>query len=309
MIGAIWAALGVLVLFVALPAAAVTTYLFSRKNFPDFDQNPERLKGSTYEAWAEEILRDMAWMREQTFEPVHLTAYDGTPLLGEWRNAGSAKTVILSHGYRTTPLNNFSTIGREFIRRGWNVLMIWQRGQGKSGGRVTAFGLRERYDLLEWVDWVQKKAGGEIVLYGISMGGAAVGYASDAQMPECVKGMVLDCAYCRPYDQMLSMAQSGMKASMLLLPLINAYARWLLKVDMTKDIRDSLRQTRIPALFLSGMKDDTVRPEAVRAGYEACASRKELLLVPGATHTLAFLEGGAELQAKVFEFLNEGMTR
>ena len=304
MIEALLIILGILLVFAVGPSIAVTWYLFSRKNYNHFVVHPEKLDDPAYAQWKTAILENMEWMLKQPAEEIEIFSEEGYPLKAEWVDNNSKKTAILIHGYRTTPYNNFSSIARVFLERGWNVLMVWQRAHGKSGGKATTFGLRESRDPEKWVEWVDKNIGGSIALYGISMGAASLAFASDQEFSPSVRSMVIDCAYCRPYDQMLGMCSGTYSALKFMLVMIRAFAWWFLRVDMTADIRIPLGKTSIPAFFLCGEEDKTVSPEYARSAYEACASEKEICIVPEATHTLSFLAGGEELQDRIFAFLD-----
>ncbi len=296
--------IGIYLVFAVGPAIAVTWYLFSRKNYHNFVKKPEALNDPAYVKWKTPILENMEWMLEQPCAEVQVLSDEGFPLKAEWYDNGAQKTVIMIHGYRTTPYNNFSSIARVFLQRGWNVLLVWQRAHGKSGGRATTFGLRESRDPHRWVKWVEENVGGSIALYGISMGAASVAYASDSLLSESVSSLVIDCPYCRPFDQMLGMCKGKYSALKFLLYMIRALAKWVLKVDMMADIRESLRNTAIPAFFITGGMDATVPAEDVRMAHEACASEKELIIVSDATHTLSFLAGGTDVQERMFTFLD-----
>jgi len=304
MIKIILIVLGVICFFTVCPMVAVSCYLFSRKNYHNFVAHPERLDHPAYAQWKKPILENMEWMLKQPAEEVRILSEEGFPLAAEWYHNNSKKTVILVHGYKTTPFNNFSSIARIFLEHGWNVLMVWQRAHGKSGGHATTFGLKERRDPQKWAEWVDQNVGGSIAIYGVSMGAASLAYASDRVFPESVRSFVIDCPYCRPYDQMLDMCRDSFPPLKYLLFLICGFAKILLGVNMKDDIRDALKNTSVPSVFISGEQDQTVPLKTVRAAYEACAAEKELIIVPEATHTLSFLAGGESAQNKVFAFLD-----
>lgn len=302
------AILGVFICFVAAPSAIVCYCLTKRKDPTDFDRDPAKLDDPCYAPWRKDYLDAFAWMRKQPFQEVETTAFDGATLKADWLPLGFDRTVIMVHGYRTTPLNNYAAIGRSFAQEGWNLLIVWQRAHGKSGGKTTTFGLQEQKDALTWARWAQEHIGTPFVMYGISMGAASLGYASSQAFPPAARALVLDCAYCRPYNQMLLTCKTGMKFKSILLPFCLWLFKWVLKTDMKADIRTDLKKATLPVLFISGQADETVEFREMQDAYEACTSEKELLPVPKATHTTAFMEGGKEVQEKVFAFLTKQMT-
>ena len=54
------------------------------------------------------------------------------------------------------------------------------------------------------------------------------------------------------------------------------------------DCRTALAATRLPVLFIHGDADDFVPCEMGRENYAACAGKKQLLIVPGAPHAMAY---------------------
>ena len=111
--------------------------------------------------------------------------------------------VIFFHGYCATPQINFCVQAKDLYRRGYDVLLVYQRGHGKSGGAHTTMGLNERYDVKPWVEWAKSRPGEpRIVLYGTSMGASTVAYSSVLlEETSGVKGMVLDSIYLTPHQQ------------------------------------------------------------------------------------------------------------
>ena len=53
-----------------------------------------------------------------------------------------------------------------------SVLYAEQRGQNNSGGDYMGYGLTERYDVLNWINWVTERCGSKLPIYlaGVSMG-------------------------------------------------------------------------------------------------------------------------------------------
>lgn len=89
--------------------------------------------------------------------------------------------------------------GREalaFYQAGFNLLLPDARGHGKSQGTYVGMGWHDRLDIKEWICWlVRQYPDSEIVLYGVSMGAAAVMMAAGEKLPSNVKAAVEDCGY------------------------------------------------------------------------------------------------------------------
>lgn len=305
--GLIWIPLLIVaaaVIFFILPALVCVVYLSRHQTPADFDQNPAIMDHTPYEAWKDVILEKIGQFRRIPCEEVRLEAKDGTPLYAQWYPRGQ-RTAILLHGYRSTPMNNFFEIGRAFLEEGWSVLMPSMRGHGKSGGRTT-LGLREADDLCAWVNWADGQPGcTDIILYGMSMGGAAVTFASDRAWPDKVRVLVADSAYSSAQRQIRSLREFRWAPKWALIPLMRAFFLRLLRIDIADDSLDALARATRPMVFIEGSKDVTVAPETVETSYRACRAPKLLLKAEGAPHTLSFLVGGTGLKQSLFSFINK----
>ena len=158
-------------------------------------------KGKQYEPHLPEIARLLQTLIDRPCEFVSVTSYDGLTLWGRYYHlADGAPLDIAFHGYRSAGLTDFCG-GAEISREmGHNLLLIDQRAHGKSQGSTITFGIKERYDVLTWVDYALERFGKDtkILLYGISMGASTVLMASELPLPENVKGIVADCPYSSP---------------------------------------------------------------------------------------------------------------
>ena len=289
-----------LLLFWIAPGILSTVLIFCGR------QRPEVAMGKTYFLpFREEMDGCIAYLERLSPARVGVTAGDGVALSALWFDRGGDKTVLMAHGYKASALSNFCISGKVFWERGYNLLLIDQRAHGRSGGRCSTFGLHEQYDLLRWIDWIrQNTSTRHLAVYGVSMGCAAMAYASDKVSPERVQAMILDCGFTSPRDELVRVGREKHVPWQIMLPVIRACFRLFIGGDIYQPVSDSLRKTRIPAFFLHGGNDNTVTPEHCRENYAACASEKALELVPGAEHTMAFAAGGAPTRERLFAFLN-----
>ena len=113
-----------------------------------------------------------------------------------------APLEILFHGYHGAAERDFC--GGFWLAReaGHNVILVDERGHGKSEGRVLSFGIKEQYDCLEWTKYATERFGEDtkIVLGGISMGASIVLLAAGLDLPNTVKGILADCGYTSPKE-------------------------------------------------------------------------------------------------------------
>ena len=293
-------------LFIAFffaPAAVVVWILCRHRNPLDFDMPDAPVDPETYEEFRDAMLEDIRWMREQAHEEVWIRGPDGTKLCGEWY-PGGRRAVILAHGYKSTPLNNFSGIGRWLLENGWSLLMIIERGHGRSGGMCT-FGLREADDLRAWTEWTVRRGDiDDIVLYGTSMGGAAVSMASPGPWPDTVRALISDCGYVDINGQMQETMQRMAFNRQLITPFVIFWMRIGFRHRLRGYGTEQLRKAALPMLFIGGGRDSVVGADTVRRAYEAYGAEKQLLIVDNATHTTAYFADGPAVRKAVGKLIS-----
>lgn len=237
-----------------------------------------------------EAARDAAWMAGQSYETVSISSEDGLKLVAYYMPAegGSAKTVILAHGYegRGLDMAGFAEFYRE--RLGYNVLMPDARGHGASEGEYVGFGWPDRLDCLLWIGWVISRVGEDsrIALHGVSMGAATVLMASGEDMPRNVACIIEDSGY-TSLDEELKYQLERMN-SLGGDPSIPELSK-LVEKNAGYCIADAsaikqVAKSRTPTLFIHGDADSFVPAEMARQLYDACAASKELLIVRRAGH-------------------------
>ena len=237
---------------------------------------------------------DRLWWRAQTFEPLTIQSADGLVLKGYYLPAptASSRTVILFHGYRSTAKMMAGFARFYHAELGCNILVPDARGHGESQGSVIGMGWADRPDVLGWVREAEKQAGADaqIVLAGISMGGAAVMMAAGEALPGSVRCVIEDCGYDSVYNEFKYQLKRmyGLPA----FPLLPA-ASLICKIRAGFFFGEAscilqLKKAQVPVLFIHGAEDDFVPPDMMRSCYEACVSPKQFWLVPNAGHGLAF---------------------
>ena len=255
------------------------------------------------------IAASKRWLKDQNAQDVYTTAADGVKLHALWIPVENSKgTVLMAHGYRSTMLLDFHLGFELFHQLGMNILVPEQRTHGESGGRFITFGVKESKDMQRWIDFHNEKLSAvPMVLYGMSMGASTMLYLADRILPDNVKGIIADCGFTSP-KEIISRVYKGA----LHLPaepsvsIAGALARIFAGFGFSQcDTRKSLRNSRLPVLMIHGQADSFVPCEMSEQGYQACTSKKKLLLVPNAEHGVSFLADGFRYTAAVIDFLKE----
>lgn len=224
---------------------------------------------------------------------VEMTARDGERLAGHWLPCGDPKRIVLAmHGWRSCWYSDFGMISDFFRENGCSVLYAEQRGQGGSGGEYMGLGALERYDCLDWIEWINANVNPGLPVYlgGVSMGATTVLMAAGLGLPENVHGIVADCGFTSPHEIGRHIVKNNLHMSFGLRGNVaDALCRKKNRVG-TKGCSavDALKENRVPVLFIHGADDRFVPVTMTYDNYRACKGPKELLIVPGADHGMSY---------------------
>lgn len=228
-------------------------------------------------------------------DTVEITAWDGIKLVGHWRLCKNPKRIIIAmHGWRSSWAKDFGLIADFFHNNDCHVLYAEQRGQNNSGGEYMGFGLTERYDCLEWVNWVGTQEYGDLPVYlcGVSMGASTVLMASGFELPSNVHGIIDDCGYTSPHAIWKHVVENNLRLyyDNMMSSIADVMCREKIQVG-SKDYscQDALTKCKVPVLFIHGTDDDFVPVEMTYENYKACVSQKRLLIIPGAGHGMSYV--------------------
>lgn len=238
--------------------------------------------------------QDLAWYQTQKPLAWQIESLDKTPLAASFLPTPMARrgTVILCHGWRSSGATDFCWILQDYLARGFDLLILDQRGHGRSGGRWLGFGVLESADLQCWAEEVCRRQGADlpILLHGMSMGAASVQFALDLPLPDAVAGAVADCGFSSPHAELAHVLRDLHLPTWPLLPLLDLYARLFAGYGLRdRNSTDIMQRNRRPVVWLHGQRDKLVPCHMSHAAYDAASCRKWLVTVPGAGHELATL--------------------
>lgn len=265
------------------------TFYSRRKEMPDVgdalgQDQQEGLKSIIYEHIDEYLA--------MPYEPISVTSHDGLTLRGKFhKNEGSKKAVIIFHGYKSNIPKDASIITKHCYDKGFNVIAVNQRGHSESDGHTITFGTKERLDCKAWVDRVTEilGEGTQIILFGISMGGATVMMASALEMP-AVKGIISDCGFSSPREMLRTVLDSQGAPTDKVYPLLRLSGRIFAGFDPDKvSAIDELRKSTLPITIIHSDGDKFVPCEMAKRCFEASGSaNKQLIIIKDAGHALSY---------------------
>ena len=303
--------------FLALPAALLAGgywgFQHACKRPPEPDWTSEAaLKQTRYAEFAASIPRALQWLQDHGAQGVRTTSFDGLLLRGKWVPAKNPRaTIILFHGYHTHYIHDFAEIFSLYHSIGLNLLLVRQRAHGESGGKYITFGVRERRDVLSWVEFHNKTHGMDnVFLGGMSMGASTVLFAAGEDLPPNVRGITADCGFSSPAEILEHIIRRNYHLPpKLVLPLMEVWARTLGGFSLYEcDSRKTLARTKVPVILIHGTADTIVPCSMSQAGYDACSSQREIHLIEGAGHGRGYLFEPERLTNALIDFFNRNIS-
>jgi len=238
------------------------------------------------------------------YETFQARSASGVSLAG-WviRPPNPRGTVMLFHGYassRSSLLNE----AREFYGLGYVAVLVDFRGCGGSDGNQTSLGYYEAEDVATTVDYVRDRGlPGPVVLYGQSMGGAAVLRSISADQVR-VDAVILESAFGRMRDAVCNrFAMMGVPS----FPSADLLVFWgSVQVGFSGFKHNPCEYARdcdCAALVLHGADDLHATVQEADAIYQNLRGKKELVVFADAGHAPLLAAPSSPWKAVIGEFL------
>ncbi len=206
----------------------------------------------------------------------------GIRLEGYYYQSGSqpsGKIAFIIHGYRSEHLETAGMYYEYYFSRGIDVFCCDHGAAGESGGSVIGYDVFESRDCLDWLEFLYEQFGREIqvLLHGFSMGGATVLSMSD-RVGDQVKCIVSDSGYTSAAE--ILSGRVGALATVM--SGINRVVAGYTLADT--DVREHVKHSRVPILFVHGRQDKTVPFSMGEELYALCPGEKDCLWIDNARH-------------------------
>jgi len=245
-----------------------------------------------------------------TQEEFDVRASDGIMLRG-WKVRPATQNrdwVLLFHGIVDNRAE-MASYADFLLSAGYGVVMMDAREQGASDGTLATFGWKERWDTKGVIDalYAAEKPRNVFEL-GESMG-AAIALQSAAVDPR-IRAVVAEASFSSLLN--VSYDYAGLSVSPFLgetlfrpatyFALRSAEKEGGFYVDDVSPER-AVAQRPFPVLLICGTRDRTIPCRHSEEIYRAAVGPKQLWVVPGAGHTMAFGTAPAEFRQHVLAFL------
>lgn len=246
-----------------------------------------------YNLYKEVILDNIKEVSKMKYEELHIVSFDKLNLYAKYYEFDKDSPIeIMFPGYRGNAQRDLSTGVKRAFKCGRSVVLVDQRASGKSEGHTISFGVNERIDCLYWARYVSEKFGKnrKIFIGGVSMGAATVLMASDLDLPSNVVGVLADCSYNMPKDIINKVVKDMKLPPKLIYPFIKLGAKLYgnFNLEGSSPI-ESVKNAKIPIIFIHGANDDYVPFYMSDKLYNACASKKHLVKIEEALHGTSYL--------------------
>ena len=293
-----WMIIVIIILFSLIVLTLLTTYIcyrmaFYSKNKPHKKEEINLPDNEIFKHFKPLILSDIFAARAMEYQEFYVKSFDGLTLYGKYYESfKDAPIELMFHGYRGDGERDLSTGIRRAKECGRNVLIVDQRGHGKSEGHTISFGINERLDCLVWINKVIEVFGQDIkiILTGISMGAATVMMASNLDLPSNVVGILADCGYDSPKNIIIKYINDLHLPAKIFYPFVKLGALIFghFNIEKASPI-ESVKEAKVPIIFIHGEKDTFVPCSMSEKLYKECISRKQLTIIKNAEHGISYL--------------------
>lgn len=296
----------------AATEAGIATYFFNRTMLRQNATTERTMKmaGTNWDTYMPMLEECKDWMMQQEMADVWTQSNDGIKLHGTFfPNRKSKKIVLCFHGYTGQGMSDFIGLSNYYLKKGYQMILTDARAHGKSEGTYIGFGCLDRNDVMSWIQYAIEQHGKdcEIWLHGISMGAATVLMSGSLELPDCVKGIISDCAFTSAWDVFEHVLKSMYHLPAFpILHLSDIMAKYRAGYSLKEcNAAEEVKRARLPILFIHGNADSFVPCSMCYEIYRNCIAPKDLLIVDGAGHAEAFYRSREEYEMKLTEFLNK----
>ena len=291
-------------MFEKIKAYIIFESLFKRPNI----MNAYKMV-SPEDSWYDTITtvhNSLAQIQKLPREDWEITSHEGLNMKAVFYPGTTNKTMIWIHGYTSHAERESAFPGLFYHSMGYNVLIPYLRAHGPSEGKHISFGPMECLDIKRWIDQVNQRVPGSILIHGLSMGG---GIALDLATMELenVKCILADAPSYSIPEFFSGVAHSVSKKNWekLLAYLYRRY-RSVFSVDAADyDRRETIRAGKYPLMLTAGSLEE--QEKVLSLIKERNPQPTTLLILPGCNHGNGMYKQTAMYQNAIREFLDKYM--
>lgn len=220
------------------------------------------------------------------------------------------KTVVLVHWHETNRLAMYP-LTELFFKDGYNVVLYDQRAHGGNTAKTVTFGLYEKDDLEDVINYIENQASEdiEIGLLGQSMGASTVGYYLGTQHSrEHVKFAIMESPFSSMYQEIKWNIESIIRNKFISSSLtrLGSRANELIYGFRFEDVSilESMKNNSIPTLIMHSKSDSVC---AFSMGEELFAmiphTNKKFIIFDNTQHIQAFFQEREKYVSELTSFI------
>lgn len=192
-------------------------------------------------------------------------------------------TVFLGHGYNGSK-SGMLPKAEVFLDNGYNVFIIDFMGSGESEGNTTTIGWDEAKNVKSSYEYLIERGDKNIILFGTSMGAAAIMKAIHDYQEIKPMAVILEC----PYGTMLKTIEARFKIMNLPQFIAYPFAFWGGTINgfnaFALEPEEYAKDITCPTLLIYGQNDNKVTIEETQIIYNNFAGKKIMKVYPSSGH-------------------------
>jgi pimeloyl-ACP methyl ester carboxylesterase len=201
------------------------------------------------------------------------------------QQAPSKGTILLFPGNLGTKGSQLVSPAQSFSALGYDTLLVDFRGVGGSSGNMVTFGMREAEDVATAVSYArQLKPESAIILYGVSMGSAAILRAISVEKVK-PNGVILELPFARLVDAVRSRLQDKKIPPFPTAELLVFWGGLQHGFNgLSHNPANYAKAVQCPALVLHGERDKWTSVTEIEKVFQNLQGAKKLVISPQAGH-------------------------
>jgi uncharacterized protein len=221
------------------------------------------------------------------------------------RNSNHRGLVILFHGYAASKSDLLAPAAL-FHEMGFDLLLIDFRGSGGSTGQETSIGFNESRDVAQALSFANSQwPGSRIILYGVSMGSAAILRAI------AVEGVKADAVIIEsPFDSLLNTVRNRFRImSVPAFPAAELLVFWGGVQQGFNGFQHNpvkyAQSVGCPVLLMQGERDTRATTDQARSVFTQLSGEKRFVIFPDVGHEMLSVAQPEKWREEVSKFLIE----
>ena len=243
---------------------------------------------------------------------VKAKAEDGNEVPGTFFDGEGDKLVILVHGaggdrYSIYPL------AEQYIKDGYDVIAIDQRGCGTNPDDKVTFGIKESLDVKAMVNYARTELNArKVIVHGQSMGAQTVAVYASNVVPGAVDAA--DAVICDSpvpgMELMLNLSFGDGNEKSLFANYLTGTSKIFMKLTTGMDYAEAdtievVKKDKIPTMIIVSDKDKVCLPQYVEKVYGNIACENKEIIHVNSAHIEGVIDDAEGYMNSVESFLNK----